>query len=705
MQVIILAGGEGTRLRPLTQNTPKPLVRLLGISAIERLTALLFKCGFRSATVCDFYLAEKLEKTLGSISNGVKLSYSREDVPLGTAGCVRKAWQGGDVLVLSGDGVCDFDYEKIVEFHSIKQADVTIVSHATQDPREYGLVTADESGKILGFCEKPSFDSCLTDIANTGVYVISQEVIKRVPIGEKTDFAKDVFPQLLSEGKRLYTCVEQGIWQDVGDIPSLLKCQAELLEKEKLSSLVLGDANVHKSAIIGKGSAIEQGAFVGENCRISGSLVMKNSSLGEGCVLNNCVIGENVTVGRGCKFGQLCCIGEGTVISSNVVIESGIRVAPNSKIPYGARVFADITGGSYLPFSFSENGVCQGISTPQQWLRLGLAVANALGISAITVGTENCDTPEAQALILGLRSGGALVNFATATMGQTVFAARHLKTEYAIFIGKFTHLLRADRLSLARSEERKIELLYNKGDVKQNTFAPIASAEAVANEYVNWLRAEMPENFAVKFKTKSRLEQKIFSKIAQSQKAELSFHQISGELLATQESAKANGQELLLLACLDEFEQKRGAVLPETAPFAAEELAQKHGVSVTRVSTADSLEIPYFAFDSLALIAKVSSYLAKHEISLLQAILMLPPKIYSRKIYGVKKELPKIMHQGFSDITQNGKIFIDSGFAKAQITPLKNGKAIRLYVESVSQEAATELVNDVIKRLGKTYKP
>ena len=143
MQVVILAGGEGSRLRPLTADTPKPLVRLLGVPVIERLTALLFKCGFREATVADWYLADKLEKSLGSLSNGVKLRYVREDVPLGTAGCVRRAWDGeDDVLVVSGDSVCGFDFSRIAGYFEKTKADVVIVTHRVADPREYGLVTA-----------------------------------------------------------------------------------------------------------------------------------------------------------------------------------------------------------------------------------------------------------------------------------------------------------------------------------------------------------------------------------------------------------------------------------------------------------------------------------------------------------------------------------------------------------------------------------
>lgn len=705
MQVIILAGGEGSRLRPLTQNTPKPLVRLLGVSTIERLLALLFKCGFREATVCDFYLAENLEKALGEISNGVKLSYSREETPLGTAGCARKAWQGDDVLLISGDGVHDFDYKKIIEFHKAKNADVTIVSVAATDPREYGLITADKDGKIIGFCEKPSYDSCLTDIVNTGVYVISKKVMERIANGEKTDFAKDVFPQLIREGKSLYTVLENGVWQDIGDISSLLNCQTQLLSKEGKSSLVFKGATVEKSAVIGAGSVIEEGAYIGENCRVFGSLVMKNSSLGEGTTLNKSVVAENVTIGRGCSLSELTCVGEGSVLGSNVHLQSGVRVAVNSKIPYGARIFNDIGEKGYKQFSFADNGICEGVLSVSNAVRLGASIAQGLDIAKIFVGFESYEDPICQSVILGLRSAGCTVYFAKASIGQTVFIARHVGAKYAVFFDNNTRLLRSDRITLSRSEERKIELLYNRGDVKQNTFAPLVSAEASAKIYMDWLKEQMPQNFGVKFKTKSKTEQNIFSQICHNQNSELVFHEASYEILATQESAKANYQELILIACLAEFEDGKGVSLPENAPFAAEELAKNRNTHVVRVGTTEDLEISPFAYDNLALICKVCQYLTNQKITLLQALLRLPPKIYTQKIYGVRGRLPKIMHQGFADIAKDGKIRISNEQAQATVTPLKNGKAVRLYVESVSQEAAKELCDNVINRLSKPYKP
>lgn len=295
MQIVILAGGEGSRLRPLTSRTPKPMVRMLGVPVIERLLSLLFKNGFKKATIADFYLADKLEHDLGSFSCGIELEYMREDLPLGTAGCVRRAWNGeDDVLVVSGDSVCDFDFKEICRFHKKKSADVTIVTHRVADPREYGLVTADEKGRVIGFLEKPGYDSCLTDVANTGTYIISAGILSLIPKEEKLDFAKDIFPDLLADERRIFSFPEDGIWHDIGDISSLLKCQRQLLQAEGKERLILKGAEADGSAAIGAETVVEQGAYIGADCRLQGALIMSNSSVGEGCSFKNCVIGENV---------------------------------------------------------------------------------------------------------------------------------------------------------------------------------------------------------------------------------------------------------------------------------------------------------------------------------------------------------------------------------------------------------------------------
>ncbi len=711
MQIVILAGGEGSRLRPLTSDTPKPLVRMLGEPVIKRLLSLLFTCGFREATVADYYLADKLEESLGGFSNGIKLSYVREDAPLGTAGCVRKAWNGSDdVLVVSGDSVCGFDFNKICRYHKKMSADVTIVTHKVADPREYGLVTADEKGGVIGFLEKPGYDSCLTDVANTGTYVISSDIIARIPKDEKTDFAMDVFPQLLKEDKRLFAYTESKIWHDIGDIPSLLNCQRELLQLEGMDRLILEGASVAESAIVGAESVVEGGASVGAECRVQGSLILSGASLGEGSAATRAVIGENVTTGRGCRFGELSAVGSGCVIGSAVTVDSGVRIENGVRIPSGAHIRSDVSAEGYKPLSFGDLGEAEGIGTSAvSAVRLGMAISKALGIKETTVGFAGSSESIAQAVSLGLRTEGAAVySLSDAAFGETVFAARKLGTRYAVYVSDEIRLIRSDRIELARSEERKVEQAFNRGELGGEKNSPLINAEAASLLYINELKSRMsaPVRAKITLKTDSLPEAVAFSKafgeVSQNEGESLEFIVASDRMsvFCSAEGRIVPYEKLILIACRHWFSKRMNVRLPQRAPLSCDDYARMEGQTVTHVSASDDLELSPFSFDPLMLIADVMGYLADRSISLNAAAAELPEIVYTRRTVEVGEELPKILRRDFADLRQGMDIVLDSDGAKAYVRPSKSGRSLAMYVESVSQEAADAVCEDVIKRLG-----
>lgn len=712
MQIVILAGGEGSRLRPLTSQTPKPLVKVLGMPVIERLLSLLFRKGFKKATIADFYLADKLEQTLGSFSCGIEIEYMREDTPLGTAGCVRRAWNGeDDVLVVSGDSVCDFDFKEICRFHKKKAADVTIVTHRVADPREYGLVTADEKGRVIGFLEKPGYDSCLTDVANTGTYVISSDILGLIPKDEKLDFAKDIFPGLLADNRLILSFPEDGIWHDIGDISSLLKCQRQLLQLEDKERLILKGAEVSKSAVIGAQSVIEQGAFIGADCRVQGALIQSGSSVGEGCSFSSCVIGENVTIGRGCSFGELSVIGSDCVIGSSVKVDSGVRVECGLRIPSGAHIRTDLGRDGYMPMQLGDYGEVLGIRRDEtSLLRLGMAISTGFSEKKITVGTYSEDDSAAEALILGLRSCGTKVYLIkNAAFGQTVFSARHLKTKYAVYVGEKIRIIRSDRIELARSEERIIEQSYNRSELKNSKSAPLISAEAEASLYLDELASLLPTdiNAEIVFKTDSLAEGMIFSQVLQSRGLDKS----KGERIVFHSCGDGKGiycslsdrdvpyEKLLLLGCKAHIDQRNSLRLPQSVPLACEELAEAEGISIVRVSATDDLELTPFCYDSLMLIAGILSYLTHNRITMSYAVSMLPDIVYSRRTVAVEDSLPKLLGKGFDKYRKGKDIILESDGARAYLRPAKSGRSLSMYVESVSMEAADLLCDEIVRRV------
>ena len=233
MQAVVMAGGEGSRLRPLTINRPKPMVSIVNKPCLGHIFDLLQRHGINDAFVTLQYLASQIQDSFGDGGSvGMRLKYSVEESPLGTGGSVR---QIGDALsdtfiVISGDALTDIDLPKVIAFHRERKAAVTLTLYHVANPLEYGVVITGEDGRISKFLEKPSWGEVFSDTINTGIYVIEPRVLERYKPGEAFDFSKDLFPALLAEGEPLYGYIASGYWTDVGSISEYARANADLLQ-------------------------------------------------------------------------------------------------------------------------------------------------------------------------------------------------------------------------------------------------------------------------------------------------------------------------------------------------------------------------------------------------------------------------------------------------------------------------------------------
>ena len=234
MKAVIMAGGEGRRLRAVSGPVPKPLVPLLGRPMMEHIILLLREQGFRDICVSLRYRAEDIISRFGDGSAlGVRLSYRTENEPLGTAGGVKNCMDfcgDEDFLVISGDAACDFDLRLLADKHRKCSADVSIALYHCSEPLSYGLAVTDSSDMVRAFVEKPSWSRVVTDLVNTGIYVVSPEAMEKVPENSHFDFADDLFPLLLNSGRKILGLPMEGYWCDVGCPLSYYKCCADALE-------------------------------------------------------------------------------------------------------------------------------------------------------------------------------------------------------------------------------------------------------------------------------------------------------------------------------------------------------------------------------------------------------------------------------------------------------------------------------------------
>jgi len=234
-KAVIMAGGFGTRLRPLTVDLPKPMVPVANVPMMEHIVNLLRHYGFTQLMSLLYFFPEKITTYFGNGARfGVSMDYMMAEADYGTAGSVRNAYQFLDqrFLVISGDVLCDFDLERAWRYHQEKQADATIVLTRVDNPLPFGIVMLDDDGRIVRFLEKPSWGEVFSDTINTGIYILEPHVLELIPYQREFDFSKDLYPLMLRKGMRLYGYIAEGYWQDIGNLSQYQQAHRDVLQRE-----------------------------------------------------------------------------------------------------------------------------------------------------------------------------------------------------------------------------------------------------------------------------------------------------------------------------------------------------------------------------------------------------------------------------------------------------------------------------------------
>src|ERR1700677_426916 len=234
MKGVLMAGGEGSRLRPLTSRRPKPLAPVAGKPVMEHIIGLLRRHGITEIVATLHYLADEVESYFDSGSDfGVTMEYVVEDTPLGTAGAVKMAAKllaGETFIVISGDALTDIDLTALIEHHRREGNDVTIALQRVTNPLEFGVVVTDENGRITRFLEKPSWGEVFSDTINTGIYVLEPDILERMIRGRNYDFSKDLFPEMLRDGAKLGAYIIDAYWPDIGNLEQYQQANYDALE-------------------------------------------------------------------------------------------------------------------------------------------------------------------------------------------------------------------------------------------------------------------------------------------------------------------------------------------------------------------------------------------------------------------------------------------------------------------------------------------
>ncbi len=542
MKAVVMAGGEGSRLRPLTLGRPKPMMPLVNKPVLSHILDLLKRHGITDVVITLQFLAERIKDYYGDGSAiGMNIEYSLEDVPLGTAGSVRRALpllQDETFLVISGDALTDFDLRRVINLHHEKGAQATLTLARVPNPLDYGVVQTNEQGRILRFYEKPGWSEVVSDTVNTGIYVLEPEVMERVDEGVVCDFGHDLFQEMLEAGELLYGVVAEGYWTDIGRLEEYARATADLLNgKVNLEPLgthvgaqiwrdgeveIAPDARLYGPIFLGSGVKIKGGVVVHGPTVIRDNVVIDTGATIERCIIwRNCYIGERVEargaiIGLQCSIKSKAMLHEGVVISDNAVvrenavIQPNVKIWPDKEVEAGAIVTSSIIWGSQgrrnLFGRWGVTGMVNVDLTPEFCARLGAAYGSTLRKkAAVTINREAHNTPRVlkRAILSGLPSAGVnVLDMATQPIPVVRFYTRDSEASGGVHVRLSPYdnrvvdikFLGEDGLDLSSRDQRSIENLFFREDFRRvylDEIGQIAYAPDVLERYSEHFRRSL----------------------------------------------------------------------------------------------------------------------------------------------------------------------------------------------------------------------
>lgn len=566
MKAVIMAGGEGTRLRPLTCCRPKPMVPVANKPVMEHIVELLKKHDMTDIAATLQYMPDLISEYFEDGGPfGIRIRYYIEDKPLGTAGSVKNAEEFLDetFLVISGDALTDIDLKDAVKFHRERDSMATLVLKRVDIPLEYGVVVTDPEGRIIRFLEKPSWGEVFSDTVNTGIYILSPEIFSYIKPGEPFDFSKDLFPILLRENKRMYGYITDDYWCDIGDLGAYLTAQADALSGAV--RLKIPGHEIEKGIWIGEGTELGPGVklappcLIGSNCRIgagseigSYSVIGDNNIISEQCgvkrstIWKNCLTGSktqlrgsiicgNVILKQGVSAFEQSVIGDGSLIGERAVINPSIKIWPDKLIGPGAQVDTNLVWGSKSGRQiFGNRGVAGDVNvdlTPEFSAKLG-ASFGALHGNKGKLGVSCDGSPAAMmirdAFVSGLVSSGIKVyNFGRQLLPVIRSGIRFYRLDGGIHISACS--IEKSRLvldfldksgnNIDRGAERKIENIFIRDDFNRCSCDRISEITEVRGYDEFYLKNIMRTvksaglGFKIALNTTSHLHSKVVSEL------------------------------------------------------------------------------------------------------------------------------------------------------------------------------------------------
>ncbi|MPY94068.1 MAG: NTP transferase domain-containing protein [Acidimicrobiia bacterium] len=539
MKAVIMAGGEGSRLRPLTSNLPKPMIPLANRPMMEHVVGLLRKHGFDEIVVTVAYRANAIRTYFGDGSEfGIRMVYATEESPLGTAGSVLNAKDELDerFLVISGDVLTDIDLSKVVAAHERAKALATIGLVRNENPLEFGIVITKDDGSIERFLEKPTWGQVFSDTINTGIFVLEPEIFDHIPAGRPVDFSGEVFPALLEAGKRLFGAVAEGYWEDVGTLDAYVRAHKDILDgkvRVDVPGFQIGPGVwVGEGAEVDPNARIDGPALIGDNCRVTAGarlgeyavlgqnvrvrrdadlervVIHDNAYIGEGARVRGAIVGRACDLRRGVRVDEGAVLGDECFVADDAFIGREVKIYPFKTVEAGAVINSSIVWESKGARSlFGREGV-SGLAnvdvTPELTVRLAMAYASTLKTDTTVVTSRDTSRSARmlkRALMAGLNSGGVnVVDLEVASVPVTRFAIRQGWSSGGLTVritdgdaqSVQVRFFDPNGADLSEESQRKVERLFHREDFRRvlpSDIGDIGFPSRIVEQYASALQA------------------------------------------------------------------------------------------------------------------------------------------------------------------------------------------------------------------------
>ncbi len=760
MKAVILAGGAGTRLQPLTTELPKPMVSLLGRPVLEHILLLLRRHQVTEAAVTLHYHPEAITGYFGDGSAwGMHLHYFYEDTPLGTAGGVKacRDFLGQeDFLVISGDCVSDFDLTDCYRLHRQRQAEATLLLHRVAEPLEYGLVRTDQEGRVLAFVEKPGWGQVFTDQVNTGIYLLAPSVLDLVPEGEPFDFSKNLFPELLRQKRALYGQVPAGYWRDMGECGSYLQTVEDALEGrvkldmtlpqqstgvwsaepvpdsvEVLAPCWIGaDVTLAPWSNIGPHTVLEPGSTVGRGCRLRRTVVM-GASIGAESQVEGAILCPHAKIGEGCFLYPGSVVGADAWLGDHATLRPQVRLWPGLHIQPGSRVTStQVHGPGPGSLHFDNYGVIHGVIggdvDTEQVMDLGSALA---GMGQVALG--HCGGAGAEALALAAAAGvTAAGGWVIRHDGTTPAAANWLCDYYGLSGGLFLEQ-NGERLTLypvaaggqplEREAQRKLENDLLRRNFHRPPAAEMGGETQLTSIMESYLAAAVQSaGVAGSYPCTLAVEpgQTLLKQGLRWLGCQLAERDVVGvpamalasggrELLIwTEDGEQRSREEVLLLTCAALLDSgQHNLYLPPEAPAAIERLARDRGGTVQRMESGAPTGCQRSLRDGLFAACQIVRYVQRTGETLSQLFRRLPGCQVQRRVVPLRTSRSAVMgaisrqYPDAQRMKQGMRLDLKDG--SVWIAPANDREALRVVTEGARAETALELCDFITNEAGK----